>query len=220
MTIDLVFSPELRLSDGTVIKDRNAAIQFCATIACVYQMQEASRFCICWRTRRRRKNSKVRLRDFGVGSPILIVTGNGAERKGRISRDHVGGGDPNKRRMQLAGRERGRREGEGKGGGKERGVGGGDIGGRGRGGGGGRGGGEEGGEGGGGGREGGGEGEGERREGGGGGGERRGRECAGREEGGRDYPGFFLSVARRERCRLSRMTSANSSWKPVSTPSM
>jgi hypothetical protein len=28
MTIDLVFSPELRLSDGTVIKDRNAAIQF------------------------------------------------------------------------------------------------------------------------------------------------------------------------------------------------
>jgi hypothetical protein len=28
MTIDLVFSPELRLSDGTVIKDRNAAIQY------------------------------------------------------------------------------------------------------------------------------------------------------------------------------------------------
>ena len=28
MTIDLVFSPELHLSDGTVIKDRNAAIQF------------------------------------------------------------------------------------------------------------------------------------------------------------------------------------------------
>ena len=28
MTIDLVFSPELRLSDGTVIKNRNAAIQF------------------------------------------------------------------------------------------------------------------------------------------------------------------------------------------------
>lgn len=28
MTIDLVFTPELRLSDGTVIKDRNAAIQY------------------------------------------------------------------------------------------------------------------------------------------------------------------------------------------------
>lgn len=28
MTIDLVFSPELRLSDGTVIKDRRAAIEY------------------------------------------------------------------------------------------------------------------------------------------------------------------------------------------------
>ena len=137
MTIDLVFSPELRLSDGTVIKDRNAAIQFVRNHRARSPDAGASKSCICLRARRRRKNSKVRLRDFAAGSPILIATGKRRDANGEyhaLSRGRV---------IRTSGRIRTS-----------------------------------------------------------------------------NYPGFFLSVARRERCRLSRMTSATSSWKPVSTPSM
>ena len=51
MAVDFVFNPELRLVDGTIIRDLDDALNFARAQNCARESMNETRSCICWKRR-------------------------------------------------------------------------------------------------------------------------------------------------------------------------